>query len=266
MSTDDAELASLVAPLREAPDATVLAFDFDGTLAAVVDDPAAAVPIPGVPALLDELAGRYRRVVAISGRPVGFLARHLPGTVALSGLYGLESLVDGVVADHPDAAAWRPIVHDAASEAEEASAPGAALEGMLVEPKGLSLTLHVRTRPELEPAAVELARSLAERLGLEARPAKRSVELHPPIEVDKGTALREQIEAVEASAALFAGDDLGDLRAVEALGHLADVGTLRAAVAVAVGGPELPTALADRAALVLPGPDAVPALLRALLA
>ena len=53
MSTDDAELASLVAPLREAPDATVLAFDFDGTLAAVVDDPAAAVPIPGVPALLD---------------------------------------------------------------------------------------------------------------------------------------------------------------------------------------------------------------------
>ena len=160
MSIDDVALASLVAPLRDAPDATVLAFDFDGTLAAVVDDPAAAVPIPGVPALLDELAGRYRRVVAISGRPVGFLARHLPGTVALSGLYGLESLVDGVVADHPDAAAWRPVVHEAASEAEQVSAPGAPLDGMLVEPKGLSLTLHVRTRPELEPAALALARSL----------------------------------------------------------------------------------------------------------
>jgi trehalose 6-phosphate phosphatase len=257
-------LAQLVAPLRANPASTLLAFDFDGTLSPTVDDPAAARPVDGVPALLEELASSYGCVAAISGRPVAFLARHLPGAVALSGLYGLESLIDGVVHDHPDAPAWRPIVHAAAEDAAEASAPGGPLEGMGVEPKGLSLTLHVRTRPELEAGALALADRLAAQHGLHARPAKRSVELHPPIAADKGTALAALAAGCGARRALFAGDDLGDLAAFDALGRMAADGELDATAAIAVGGPELPPEVRRRAQLVVAGPHEVPALLRAL--
>lgn len=257
-------LDELVAPLRAAPERSALAFDFDGTLSEVVDDPDRASAVAGVAELLDELAGRYALVAAVSGRPVSFLARHLPGSVALSGLYGLESLVEGIVRDHPDAAAWRPVVHEAVVAAEAEAGPGAPLEGARVEAKGLSLTLHVRTHPELEAAAVAFAERLAAELGLHARPAKRSVELHPPIAADKGTAVRDLVAQAGASFALFAGDDLGDLAAFDGLEALVAAGSLERAVNVAVGGPELPAAVAARAAVVLGGPLEVPALLRAL--
>lgn len=257
-------LDELVAPLRDAPERTALLFDFDGTLSAVVDDPDRAVPVAGVVELLDELARSYALVAAVSGRPVGFLARHLPGAVALSGLYGLESLVDGVVRDHPEAARWRPVVHEAVVAATAAASAGEALAGMRVEPKGLSLTLHVRTHPELEADAVAFATEVADQLGLEARPAKRSVELHPPIAADKGTAVHGLLVEAGAAQALFAGDDRGDVAAFDELARRVAAGELERAVPVAVGGPELPAEVADRAAVVLRGPDEVPSLLRAL--
>ncbi len=62
---------------RRAPEAAAILTDFDGTLAAIVDDPAAARPLDGVPALLDELADRYALVAVLSGRPVAFLQQLL---------------------------------------------------------------------------------------------------------------------------------------------------------------------------------------------
>lgn len=253
------ELGPLVAPLRERAADAVLLFDFDGTLSPVVDDPAAAAPRPEVPDLLDRLASQYRRVGVLSGRPVSFLAAALPSSVAVSGLYGLESLVDGAVVDHPDAPRWRPVVADAVRAAEVAAAPGGEIDGATVEPKGLSLTIHVRTRPELAAAVEGLARRLAAETGLEVRPAKMSVELHPPIDADKGAALRSMAEG--ATAVAYVGDDVGDLPAFDALAALGpDVWTL----AVAVGGPELPVEVAQRADVVLPSQAAVVDLLRAL--
>ncbi|MCU1372602.1 MAG: trehalose-phosphatase, partial [Ilumatobacteraceae bacterium] len=143
-----ASLTDAVAPLRADPAATVLLFDFDGTLSPVVDDPAAARLLPGVADRLGRLAGSYRTVGAVSGRPVGFLAAHLPPSVVLSGLYGLESMVDGKVVDHPEAERWRPVVAAAIRAAEAATAPGRPAHGVLVEAKGLSITLHTRRRPD----------------------------------------------------------------------------------------------------------------------
>ena len=253
-------LTAAVEPLRARAPRTALLFDFDGTLSPLVDDPAAARPAPGVAERLERLAGAYRTVGVLSGRPVAFLAAHLPATLALSGLYGLETLVDGVVVDHPDAARWRPVVAEVAELAAAAAAPGGPIDGAVVEPKGLSLTLHVRTRPHLAPAVHALAAQLAEGSGLELRTAKMSVELHPPIAADKGTALRRL--AAGADAVVFVGDDVGDLPAFDALAGLGD-GVHR--LAVAVGGPELPDIVRSRAQLVLADQSEVIALLDALL-
>ncbi|WP_421118466.1 trehalose-phosphatase [Aquihabitans daechungensis] len=257
-----ADLREAVAPLRRDPGRSVLLFDFDGTLSAVVDDPAAAVALPGVAERLERLAASYRLVGAVSGRPVAFLAGVLPPTLVLSGLYGLESRVDGRVVDHPEADRWRPVVAQAVAAVTAATAPGEPGHGIVVEAKGLSITLHVRTRPELGEAVVELAHQVAAPTGLVVRPAKMSVELHPPVEADKGTALRALAEG--AGAVLYAGDDVGDLPAFAALDDLAQRAPFVATLGVVVDGPELPDELRAPHRLVLPDQAAVLALLDAL--
>ena len=62
-------VTELLAPLRDDPRGTGVFTDFDGTLAPIVDDPASALPLPGVVDALEALAGRYGRVGVISGRP-----------------------------------------------------------------------------------------------------------------------------------------------------------------------------------------------------
>lgn len=223
-------------------------FDFDGTLSPLVDDPAAARPIEGSVEVLAGLVQRYGLVGIISGRPVEFLKPHLPEGMVVAGLYGLEVLRRGERVDHPYAGAWREAVEDV-TRCSASLGP----RGMYVEPKGLSLTLHYRSRPEIEDEVVEWADRQATRSGLVARPAKMSVELHPPIDADKGTAIEWLADDLEALC--YVGDDLGDLPAFDALDRLADRGmhVLR----VAVSGPETPAVLLDRADLALDGPDGV---------
>src|SRR4051794_41740923 len=112
----------------------------------IVDEPDAARPLPGAPEVLARLADRYARVWVVSGRPASFLQRFLGDTgVRLSGLYGLEWVDDGRVVTHPSAERWRPVVEDVARSTES---QGPA--GLLVERKGLSVTLHYRVDPDLE--------------------------------------------------------------------------------------------------------------------
>ncbi len=102
---------------------------------------------------------------------------------------------------------------------------------MLVEPKGLSLTLHYRTRPDIADAVVAWASEEADRSGLRARAAKMSVELHPPIDADKGTAVDALV--ADLSAVGFVGDDVGDLPAFDALDRFERQGGHAVRVAVA---------------------------------
>jgi len=233
--------------------------DFDGTLSEIVPDPAAAGPLPGAVAALTALAGRVGRVGVLSGRPVEFLQRQLPvpRTVVLAGLYGLETIVDGTRLDHPLSGVWREVVDDVAAQSV---ARGPA--GMRVEAKGSSITLHYREHPEIEGAVRAWADAQAARSGLALRPARMSFELHPPIEVDKGTTLVELSDGL--GAACFLGDDEGDLAAFDGLDRLAEAGlaTLRVGVRSAEGAAEL----LERADFVVDGPAGALAFIEAVAA
>ena len=89
------DLRDAVAALRHDPSRTAILVDFDGTLAPIVDDPAASRPVAGAPEVLDSLAARYGLVSVVSGRPAGFLQAHLGTGPRLIGLYGLEEVRDG---------------------------------------------------------------------------------------------------------------------------------------------------------------------------
>jgi trehalose 6-phosphate phosphatase len=251
------EAALLIAPFLEQPATSVVCCDFDGTLSPIVEDPASARPVEGSEAVLAAMVERFADVVVVSGRPVDFLAGWLPADVSLVGLYGLEGRRHGMRWEHPNIGAWREVIDDLAALASVGGPPG-----MRVEPKGLSVTLHYRGAPEIAREVEALGRLLADRGGLAVRPARMSVELHPPVAADKGTVIERF--AATASAAMFVGDDLGDLPAFDALDRLAATGAHVARVAVR--SDEAPPALVERADLVVDGPPAVLDLFRRLAA
>lgn len=225
--------------------------DFDGTLAPIVDDPTQSRPLPGAADVLDRLSRHLGVVAVVSGRPVKVLSPHLPPALTLSGLYGLQRQVDGRRDDRADALRWAPVVDEVVARSR---ADGPA--GMRVEHKELSVTLHYRERPELAEAAEAWAVAEAARSGLVRHSARMSVELHPPIAADKGTAVLDL--AAGLHAVCFVGDDVGDLPAFAALDTLAARGV--ATVKVAVRSVEQDSRLVDAADLTVDGPDAVLAL------
>lgn len=245
-----------LAPLRSSPATTAIFLDFDGTLAPIVATADNARPLPGVPELLRELQRGFGVVAIVSGRPVAYLTKHLPPEVELYGLYGLEAVVGGEPTEHPDASAWRSVVDEVAAAARSAGPPGVD-----VEHKGLSLTLHFRRRPEVADPARAWATEAAERSGLLLRSAKMSLELHPPVAVDKGTVV--EARAAGMTSACYLGDDEGDLPAFATLDRLAGRGlaTLKVAVLTPDASPEL-LAQAD---LHVDGPEGAVAFLRDLL-
>jgi trehalose 6-phosphate phosphatase len=247
-----------LAPLRASPSTVAVLIDFDGTLSPTVDEPDDAELLPGVTGTLAELAERFALVAVVSGRPLDFLVERLPAAVVATGLYGIESSRGGHRTHHPDAGPWREVVSAVAARSDD---EGPA--GMRVENKGVSLTLHYRGRPELADAVAAWADLQSRRSGLVARAAKMSVELHPPIDVDKGTTVVELCRAAGATAACYLGDDLGDLPAFDGLDRLAADGVHT--VRVAVTGPEAPAGLTARADVTVEGPEGVLAFLRGLL-
>lgn len=242
-------------PLVAAPARSAVLVDFDGSLAPIVDDPRAAVPLPAALAALDALVGKLGLVGVVSGRPVAFLrdALALDG-VAYVGQYGLERLVDGAVLEDPRVAPMVETVAAAAADAE------ARFPHLYVERKGrVAVTLHWRRSPEEGDAASAWASEAGARLGLTVYPTRMAVELRPPVPVDKGSAVEQLCAGLDA--ALFAGDDHGDLAAFDALDRLVAVGSLGAAVRVGVRSSEEPAEIVARADIHVDGPAGLAALL-----
>lgn len=240
------------------PGQTAIITDFDGTIAPIVDDPAAARPIEGTAALLEELNDHYARVAVVSGRPVEFLAAHLgKESVILSGLYGLERMERGHVMIHPEALRWIDLVCEFADRAE-----AAVPVGVSVERKGLSFTLHTRSAPQQLAWVRSFAETLAHASGLVLHVGRMSFELRPPVAVDKGTVVTELTEGLRA--ACFLGDDIGDLAAFDALDRFrAERGATT--LKVAVQSAEAPLELIERADLLVGSPAEAVDLLRTLL-
>lgn len=250
-------VAELLAPLRADPDGTGIFSDFDGTLAPIVEDPAAARALPGVVDVLGDLARRYGKVGVISGRPAAFLQAALGGRgLFLSGLYGLEIVAgDDEIQVVPEADGWRAVVEEVAA-AGEAGLPA----GVSVERKGLAVTVHYRTDPTLQGVAEAWVAERAGATGLVAHPARMSYELRPPVQRDKGSVLAEAAEG--RRQVCFLGDDRGDLSAFDALDRLAAGGAT--VVRVGVRSPEAPEELLARADLVVDGPEGSLTVLRGL--
>lgn len=215
--------------------------DFDGVLSEIVPEPGAAAPVDQAVDTITALSKLTSVTALVSGRPLDFLERFfVDPSVQLVGLYGLERRIDGERIDHPSTADWN---HQVEVALERAAVLPAGVE---VEPKsGISLTVHYRQAPDAETIVEAWARETAMVTDLEMRRAKQSFELHPMVAMDKGSAVREL--AGESPVVVYAGDDVGDLPAFEALTELSSEG--RTTLSVLVEGDETPELLRDQAGL-----------------
>ena len=229
--------------------------DFDGSLAPIVEDPAAARPLPAVLDVLGRLTPRFGRVAVVSGRPAAFLHQALPAEgLVLFGQYGLERWQDDQAVPDPRARPFAEAVTAAAGEAE------AALPELVVERKGeIAVALHWRQNPGLEDEALALGRRLAERHGLAFQPGRQALELRPPLPVDKGTATEQLADGFHA--ALMAGDDHGDLAAFAALDRLVAAGRLGHRLRIGVRSLEAPPSLLEDSDYQVDGPEGLAELL-----
>ena len=216
--------------------------DVDGTLAPIVARPEMATVPEETREEVRRLAERYGLVAAVSGR-TGSEAERLVGVdgVVYVGVHGLELA--------PEADPWR-----------EALRPFAAERWPWLEDKGLTVAFHWREAPDEAEARreLEVIAARAAETGLEARWGRKVLELRPPVEADKGTAVRALLAERGLERALYAGDDTTDLDAFRGLDGL------ELAVRVAVASPEGPLELRDAADLVVESPAELLELLRTL--
>lgn len=249
MSALDTALADRLRELM-ARRPVLLALDFDGVLAPIVDEPSAARALPGTGDLLNALADLDGvHVALVSGRALAALraASEVPADsrLLLVGSHGAE--VDGVDLRLDTVAAQRLAEVVAAFQKLSADRPG-----VHVETKPAGVVLHTRRADRALAADVtQQALEVADRPGCHVTRGKEVVEVSV-VETGKGIALTRLREQLSARAVLYAGDDATDENAFAVLGD-ADVG-------VKVG--EGPTLAAWR----LPDPESVQELLRGLVA
>ncbi len=247
-----------LAALRAAPADALVALDFDGTLAPIVSDPASSRLADGAAAALQALAGRVGLLAIVTGRSADVAVElggfeSVPG-IAVLGQYGAEHWHDGVL-EAPDPAPGLARMR--------AALPG-VLDGadpeVWIEDKTLGLVVHTRRSAdpdrELETIAPRVI-ALAEEHGLEASVGRAVVEVRSH-GVDKGDAIRRLVAEHRPSAVLYAGDDLGDLPAYDAVEALRTEGT--PGLTVCSASAEMPE-VAARADLVVEGPAGMVGLL-----
>ncbi|MGA2827157.1 MAG: trehalose-phosphatase [Streptosporangiaceae bacterium] len=249
--------------IASGPAVALIASDYDGTLAPIVADPAAAYVHPGALAALRRLAARVGTLAVVTGRPVaqavelGDLAT-VPGLIVL-GHYGWERWEDGQVSTP----AAPPGVAAARRELPGVLRAAAAPAGTRIEDKGHAVAVHTRGTADPDAALARLRgplEALAGQTGLAVEPGRRVIELRPP-GMDKGVALRELAAERGARSILFSGDDLGDLAAFAMVRDLRTTGIPGVTVISASPESELPTEEAD---LVVDGPDGIASLFAAL--
>jgi trehalose 6-phosphate phosphatase len=221
--------------LAAEPASAALFLDIDGVLAPIVERPEDARVPPETRKELRRLGELYALVACVTGRP-SEVAREIVGVDGLTyvGEHGLEL--------DPEAQKWAEPIHGFAVE----------VPWVDIEAKPLSVAFHYRSAPDPEVAREQLesVAAAALDLGFRTRWGRMVLEVLPPVDASKGTAVRHLLATSGLRRALYAGDDTTDLDGFSVLDGL------EVAVRVAVVSAEGPTELGERADVLVGSTDA----------
>lgn len=194
--------------ISDLPAKSLLAFDFDGTLAPIRKDPEAARLPRHVEKCLTRL-GQTRPIALISGRGIhdlrtksGVLPLHLIGS------HGFEELDPTKTVRAAGKAAWKKHALGWKKTIEKQIRENPDLAGAFIEDKSFSLTLHLR-KTKNAGLAEKILREATQHL----RPNPRIIGGHlvinliPAGAADKGIALERLMKRLKLRSAFFIGDD-----------------------------------------------------------
>lgn len=262
------------AALVAAAPRTILALDFDGTLAPIVQDPEQAHIHPEAAGALTDLAEQVAAIAVVTGRParqavalgrldeVGDAIEALGKEFFVYGQYGNERWTSrrrqiiGAVPPHGLATFLSELPqlltdHDA--------------DDAYVEDKGLAIAVHTRRLDEPDTMfdrLLPVLRDSAERHHLTIEPGRHVIEVRAP-GMHKGLVVEKLAADLDAGGFCFAGDDLGDVEAFDAVAGLSRTGLPTLLVCSASTEESALVPLSD---VVVHGPDGMMELLRRLTA
>jgi trehalose 6-phosphate phosphatase len=180
----------------------LLVFDFDGTLAPIVESPELAAMEPSTRTLLRLVCLMYPCAV-VSGRARADVASRLAGIPLLA-----------VVGNHGAEAGFGPVDRSPRKEVEAwrsaLERDLCALAGVAIEDKGLSLAVHYRHAParaDARRAVLAAARRLP---GARVFGGRAVVNVVPADSHDKGDAVARLLPRAGRPTAVYVGDDATD--------------------------------------------------------
>lgn len=181
----------------------LLAFDFDGTLAPIVRDPASARVPDAVAAKLERL-NTLRPLAIISGRSRRDVAARLPFAPRfIVGNHGAEADAVPPAASTGALDAFRRRVEQYREQLQDAR--------VTLEDKGLSIALHYRCAPDRR-RALRVLSALSRRPpdGVRLFGGHCVLNAVSAQAADKADALERLVSAAGCGGALFVGDDVND--------------------------------------------------------
>ena len=206
----------------------LVALDFDGVLAPLVDDPSRSQVVPAAAealARLDTLPGIH--LALVSGREATGLVEiaEVPAGTRVVGSHGAQRGHVGLSAERTRELVAEPLALTVEQEAlhatvlREAKALAERYEGAWVEVKPVSVVVHSRLAGPHDAATLteEVLAGPATHDGLRVQHGKNVVEM-AVLHTTKGDAIVELRADVAPTAVLFAGDDVTDEDAFAVLG------------------------------------------------
>jgi len=196
---------------------TLIALDYDGTLAPIVARPEDARMADTTRALLTQVAKRYP-VVILTGRARIDALSLLAGVPVLEviGSHGAETQGTPVTRFLRRVESWRAQLRESLR----------ALGGVRIEDKRYSLAVHYRQSEDPQAAEQQISRAAGALDGARLVGGKKVVNVVPEDAPDKGAALLAACTRLGCSHAVFAGDDDTD-EAAFAAAPAAQVFTVR---------------------------------------
>lgn len=237
-------------------DRSGLITDVDGTISRIVSDPASARIDSEIVDSVTELIQHLSLVALLSGRSIGQLQEivDIDGLVYV-GNHGMERWEAGRTTLVPGVADYQERMTTVLSQIRRE----VSLQGVIVEHKGITATIHYRLCPDhsaARRAILSASLDAASAANLRVSEGRKSVNILPNIPFDKGTAAEMLVLDRRLEGVIYLGDDSTDVDAFRALRRLADSRTCQVLL-VGVCVPESPYELHAEADFCLPGVDAV---------
>ncbi len=203
--------------------------DVDGTISEIASCPEEARVSPICREQLATLTKRLELVAAISGRPA-LDAKEMIGVggMVYVGNHGLEQWHDGVLQFFEGVKEYTSKVTAALDELMGSL----TVEGISFENKGVALSVHYRRSLDRESARKCILEKIAASSiarDFRIQEGKMVVELRPPVEANKGTAVEALVKSYNLRGGIYVGDDISDVDAFSAMHQEASGQALRQA-------------------------------------